>query len=170
MDRGDRPHDRRLRPYRLGKLGERAPRRRLPPVGRHRLSCSGPSSTGSRAVASWSSPTSLGSGIFAALPFTTSAAAVVVLAAAAGFATGFFRPASYAGLPNLVEPSDLPAANSLLRGGEYLSWTIGTALGGVIVAVAGPDPAYIVNAVTFLVSAVLILRIAPASAAGRRPP
>ena len=36
-----------------------------------------------------------------------------------------------------------------------------TALGGVIVALAGPDPAYIVNAVTFLVSAVLILRIAP---------
>jgi len=100
-------------------------------------------------------------GIFAALPFTNSAGAIVALAAGAGFATGFFRPASYAGLPNLVDAEDLPAANSLLRGGEYFSWTIGTALGGVIVAAAGPDPAYIVNAATFLVSAALILRIAP---------
>jgi MFS family permease len=84
------------------------------------------------------------------------------LAAAAGFATGFFRPASYAGLPNLVEADDLAAANSLLRAGEYLSWTIGTALGGIIVAVASPDLAYWINAATFLASAALILRIAPA--------
>ncbi len=101
-------------------------------------------------------------GIFAALPFAGSPGAIVILAAAAGFATGFFRPASYAGLPNLVETDDLAAANSLLRGGEYLSWTIGTALGGIIVAVASPDLAYWINAVTFVVSAALILRIAPA--------
>ena len=100
-------------------------------------------------------------GIFAVLPFAGSPGAIVTLAALAGFATGFFRPASYAGLPNLVDAQDLAAANSLLRGGEYFSWTIGTALGGIIVAVAGPDPAYVVNAITFLVSAVLILRIAP---------
>ena len=50
-------------------------------------------------------------GIFVALPFTNSPEAIVVLAAAAGFATGFFRPASYAGLPNLVD-----AARS--RGGQ----------------------------------------------------
>jgi MFS family permease len=100
-------------------------------------------------------------GIFIALPFANSAAGVVTLAAAAGFATGFFRPASYAGLPNLVESGDLAAANSLLRGGEYLSWTIGTALGGIIVAASGTDVAYAVNAGTFLVSAALILRISP---------
>jgi MFS family permease len=100
-------------------------------------------------------------GIFVALPFTTSPTQIVVLAAAAGFATGFFRPASYAGLPNLVDPADLPSANALLRGGEYFSWTIGTAVGGILVAFAGPDPAYVVNAATFLVSALLILRVAP---------
>jgi len=98
-------------------------------------------------------------GIFAALPFAGTPGAIVALAAAAGFATGFFRPASYAGLPNLVEAEDLAAANSLLRGGEYLSWTIGTALGGIIVAVASPDLAYWINAATFLASAALILRI-----------
>ena len=98
-------------------------------------------------------------GIFAALPFADSAMAIITLAAASGFATGFFRPASYAGLPNLVTPDGLPMANSLLRAGEYLSWTIGTALGGIIVAASGPDLAYGLNAATFLVSAVLILGI-----------
>ena len=44
-------------------------------------------------------------GVFAALPFAPSAAAVVALAAVAGLATGFFRPAVYAGVPNLV-PDD----------------------------------------------------------------
>jgi MFS family permease len=100
-------------------------------------------------------------GIFAALPFAGSATAIVLLAGLAGFATGFFRPASFAGVPNLVDAEDLPAANSLLRAGDYLSWTVGTALGGVIVAVSGPDLAYGINAATFLVSAALILRIAP---------
>ncbi|HEU0303068.1 MAG TPA: MFS transporter [Gaiellaceae bacterium] len=97
--------------------------------------------------------------IFVALPFTDSAEAIVLLAAAAGFATGFFRPASYAGLPNLVSSEELPGANSLVRAGEYLSWTIGTALGGVIVAASGPDIAYWTNAATFLASALLIFRI-----------
>jgi MFS family permease len=101
-------------------------------------------------------------GIFAALPFTDSPEAIVVLAAGAGFATGFFRPASYAGLPNLVTAADLPDANSRLRAGEYLSWTVGTAAGGLIVAASGPDLAYWLNAATFLVSAAFILRIAPA--------
>jgi MFS family permease len=100
-------------------------------------------------------------GIFAALTFADSPEAIVVLAAAAGFATGFFRPASYAGLPNLVDAHDLAAANSRLRAGEYLSWTIGTALGGIIVAASSPDVAYWINAATFVVSAAFILRIAP---------
>jgi MFS family permease len=100
-------------------------------------------------------------GIFAALPFTDSPDAIVVFAAGAGFATGFFRPASYAGLPNLVTAADLPDANSRLRAGEYLSWTIGTAAGGLIVAASGPDLAYWINAATFVVSAAFILRIAP---------
>jgi MFS family permease len=100
-------------------------------------------------------------GIFVALPFTDSPQEIVILAAAAGFATGFFRPASYAGLPNVVLAPDLPAANSLLRAGEYLSWTVGGALGGLVVAAYGPDLAYWINAATFLVSALFILRIAP---------
>jgi MFS family permease len=97
--------------------------------------------------------------VFCALPFTDTPGGIVILAAAAGFATGFFRPAVFAGLPNLVPAEDLPAANSLLRTAEYLMTTAGTLLGGVIVAAAGPHPAYWANAVSFLISAFLIARI-----------
>jgi len=97
--------------------------------------------------------------VFAALPFTTTPGGIVLLAGAAGFATGFFRPAVFAGLPNLVPQQDLPEANSLLRGIEYLTTTVGTVLGGAIAAAWGPDPAYWLNAITFAVSAALIVRI-----------
>src|SRR5919202_5812512 len=96
---------------------------------------------------------------FAALPFTANATQIVALATLAGVATGFFRPAVYAGLPNLVEDRDLPSANSLLQGIENLSWAIGPVLGGILVAAASPDLAYWINAVSFLASALLIARI-----------
>lgn len=97
--------------------------------------------------------------VFAALPFTTEAWQIVGLAFVAGLATGFARPAVYAGLPNLVAGSDLPRANSLLRSVEYLTTTTGTLLGGVIAAASGPDLAYSLNAASFLVSASFLVRI-----------
>jgi MFS family permease len=98
-------------------------------------------------------------GVFVALPFAPSATAIVVLAGIAGFATGFFRPAVYAGLPNLVDDSDLPQANGLLLAVDSLMWLVGPIVGGAILAGAGPDPNYFVNAATFLVSALLLFRI-----------
>jgi MFS family permease len=101
-------------------------------------------------------------GVFAALPFAPSAAATVGLAAVAGFATGFFRPAVYAGLPNLADDADLPQANALMQAVESLAGLAGPLAGGLIVAAAGPDINYALNAFTFLVSAAFLLRI-PAS-------
>lgn len=98
-------------------------------------------------------------GVFAALPFANSTSGIVLLAGTAGFATGFFRPAVFAGLPNLVSGRDLPEANSLLRSVEYLTTTVGTLLGGALAATSGVDAAYWLNAVSFLLSAVLIMRI-----------
>ncbi len=97
--------------------------------------------------------------VFCALPFTTSAAGIVALALVAGLATGFFRPAVYAGVPNLVPDEQLPEANALLQTVENLSWAVGPVLGGVLTAAAGPHAAYWINAVSFLVSAVLVARI-----------
>jgi MFS family permease len=100
-------------------------------------------------------------GVFCALPFVHSAAAVVGLAAVSGIATGFFRPAVYAGVPNLVgdDDDDLTEANSLLTGVENLAWVVGPLVAGAIVAAFGPDPAYWINAVTFAFSALLVTRI-----------
>jgi MFS family permease len=98
-------------------------------------------------------------GVFAALPFVDSPAAIVALAGVAGVATGFFRPAAYAGLPNLVPDDELTNANSLLQTVETLAWMIGPVLGGLMLTVWSPSVPYAVNAVTFLVSALLIMRI-----------
>jgi MFS family permease len=98
-------------------------------------------------------------GVFVALPFAPNAATVVALAAVAGLATGFFRPAVYAGVPNLVPDEELPRANALLQGIENLSWAVGPLLGGVLTAAAGPSAAYTINAASFLVSILLVVRI-----------
>ena len=97
--------------------------------------------------------------VFFALPFVGHPAAIVALAAVAGVANGFFRPAVYAGIPNLVSDEDLPAANALLQAMENVSWAIGPILGGVLTAAAGPHAAYWINGASFVVSAVLISRI-----------
>ena len=97
--------------------------------------------------------------VFLVLPFANSPQLIVGLAAVAGFATGFFRPAVYAGLPNLVEDSELPSANALIQSIEAMTTIIGPLIGGVLVAASGPDAAYWINAGTFLFSAALIVRI-----------
>jgi MFS family permease len=97
--------------------------------------------------------------VFAALPFVGTAGAIVALAAVAGLATGFFRPAVYAGLPNLVPDEHLAPANALLQTVENASWAIGPIVGGAITAAAGPHAAYWVNAASFLLSAAFVVRI-----------
>ena len=82
-----------------------------------------------------------------------------MLAFVAGIATSLFRPAVYAGLPNLVSDHDLPQANGILQTADNLTWTVGALVGGALVAATSPDVAYWVNAFSFLVSALLILRI-----------
>ena len=96
---------------------------------------------------------------FAALPFAGGAGTIVALALVVGFGNGFFRPAAYAGMPNLVDEDDLPYANSLFQTVENLTWMLGPLLGGVLLAVSGPEASYLVNAATFLLSALLVARI-----------
>jgi MFS family permease len=98
-------------------------------------------------------------GVFAALPFADSAGAIVGLAAIVGVATGFFRAAVYAGLPNMVPDDELTNANSLLQTVETLAWMVGPILGAGMVSLWSPSVPYVVNAVTFLISAVLVARI-----------
>lgn len=97
--------------------------------------------------------------VFAALVFVQSPAGIILLAAVAGFADSFFRPAVLAGVPNLVAEEDLAHGTSLLQGTNWLATAIGPVLGGVIVSASGASTVYWINAATFLFSAALIVRI-----------
>jgi MFS family permease len=108
-------------------------------------------------------------GVFCVLPFATGPLMIVALAAVAGIATGFFRPAVYAGLPNLVPDDQLPTANSLLQAVENIAWMTGPVIGGALLALSGPDLAYWINAATFLVSALLLMRIPAARLRSEQP-
>lgn len=97
--------------------------------------------------------------VFCALPFADSAGSIVGLAAAAGVASALYRPAVYAGLPNLVDEDELPRANALFQTAERLTVTLGPLAGGLVVAGSGPSLAYAINAGSFAVSAALLARI-----------
>lgn len=97
--------------------------------------------------------------VFVAIPFAGSPLGLVLLAAVAGVATSFFRPAVYAGLPNVVSDRDLSSANGLLNTADSVTWAVGSLAGGILVAASGPELAYWLNAATFVVSALFIVRI-----------
>ena len=97
--------------------------------------------------------------VFCALPFVGTPIAIILLAAVAGTANSFFRPAVLAGVPNLVSEADLAGATSLLQATDWLATAVGPILGGAIVAWSSPDLVYWINAVTFLFSALLLVRI-----------
>jgi predicted MFS family arabinose efflux permease len=85
--------------------------------------------------------------------------AIWVLAALSGLTgagTGFFNPASTGLMPAVVPPEQLQQANGLrataMSGGEIA----GPALGGVLVATAGPGWALAVDAATFAASAAFL--------------
>jgi MFS family permease len=107
--------------------------------------------------------------VFVALPFVDRPGLIVALAAVNGVATGFFRPAAWAGFPNLVPEEDREQATSLLSTAEHVAWTLGPVVAGGMLALSGPDLAYWVNAATFLLSAALVARIPARSLRSEEP-
>jgi MFS family permease len=97
--------------------------------------------------------------VFAAVPFVDSATGILVLAAIAGIANSFFRPAVLAGVPNLVSEDDLAPGMSLLQATDWLAASVGPVVGGTIVSLSGPNLVYFINAATFLLSALLLVQI-----------
>lgn len=82
-------------------------------------------------------------------------AAVLLLAVGAAV----FEPTSSASLPNLVSREDLPNANVLIGSAWGTMLAVGAALGGIVAATLGRDAAFVVNALSFAISAWLILGI-----------
>jgi MFS family permease len=86
---------------------------------------------------------------------------VVALIAFVGLGDAFFNPASTAIVPSLLPDEQLPQANALqglLR--PLMFRLVGPALGGFVVAVSGAGTAFVVDASSFVVSAVAIGSIA----------
>lgn len=76
-----------------------------------------------------------------------------------GAGAAFFYPASGAALPNVVPAEDLAPANVLMSSAWGAMAAIGAGLGGVVAAVVSRDAAFVVNGISFIVSAILIARI-----------
>ena len=84
---------------------------------------------------------------------------VFVLQATIAVFTAAFEPTSEASIPNLVDPEDLPLANSLVGSLWGTTLAIGAALGGVVAGAFGKDAAFVGDAVSFVISAALIVTI-----------
>jgi MFS family permease len=97
--------------------------------------------------------------------------AVYVLSFATATAGVFFDPARLAIIPEIVPPSRLLRANSLISTGENLTEILGWAAAGLIIASLSTSVAFEIDAATFAVSAVALALMryrAPAHAAAER--
>lgn len=78
----------------------------------------------------------------------------------------FFEPARTAAIPSIVAPRDLVAANTISSATWSAMLTLGAAVGGLITGWVGTDAAFILDSLTYLVSALLIMSVR----FPRRPP
>ena len=68
----------------------------------------------------------------------------------------FFEPARSAVIPNIAAESEVLVANTLSSATWSVNLLIGASVGGVVAAFFGRDTVFILNALSFLTSAVLI--------------
>ena len=92
---------------------------------------------------------------------------VIALTAVSSIAGAAERPAAMALLPRLVGESRIGPANALLHTVQELGVVVGPAIGAILLTVAATWVAFVVNAFTFVISAVLVslLRRRPSAAA-----
>jgi MFS family permease len=76
-----------------------------------------------------------------------------------GLARTFFNPTIRAAFPSVVGDGDLTRANSLISGTFSVSITVGPAFGGLLVATVGVSTAFVLDAVTYLISAAFLSRL-----------
>ena len=80
-----------------------------------------------------------------------------------------FRPARAASLPNIVRPEQLLAANTLMSATWSVLLAAGAALGGVATHVLGTDAVFVIDALSYLLSAWFLWRTSfPSPARARR--
>ena len=87
-----------------------------------------------------------------------------------GIGSAISNPVWQAITPELVSPSDLPAAITLSAAGVNIARAIGPALGGLIVAASGPWAVFLLNAASFIGIMVAVYRWQPAPRKSKLPP
>lgn len=95
----------------------------------------------------------VGGGVLLLAPALRTPWLVLPLSLAAGIGHAFFVPAAQALLPLLVGPERLPAANGLRAGASQAANLTGNAAGGALYVLLGAPTLFILNGVTFLLSA-----------------
>lgn len=82
-----------------------------------------------------------------------------VTAAVFGAASAFFGPASDALVPQTVSPANFQPANALLSLTQNTMNVFGPAVSGVLIAAAGTGWVFAIDAVTFVVSALFLIKL-----------
>jgi predicted MFS family arabinose efflux permease len=84
-------------------------------------------------------------------------------------ASGFFEPARSATVPLIVRREDLVSANAVSTGTWSAMLAIGGSLGGLVAATLGRDAAFLINSLSFFLSAICLwqLRVPPRTTEGR---
>ena len=108
--------------------------------------------------------------VLLAAEHVSSIAVLGPVAAVLGAAAATFMPASAAMMPSLVDDTQLTSANAVFTGFVQLGTILGPVLGGVLVATAGPAPAFAVDSGSYLVSAVCLLLMGRAARRAPRKP
>ena len=100
-----------------------------------------------------------GAAAFAAMAFVEDPALLLAI----GFVTAVvetpFWSASQAAIPNLVSKDELPWANGLLQVGGNAGIMLGPAIGGVLLAAVGAGMVFGLNALSFLLSALVVATV-----------
>ena len=97
--------------------------------------------------------------VFVGIAFAHSPVMLIALTAVASIAESPFGPASSAFLVMLVPESERTRATAARASGNAVGTVLGGVLGGVAVAAFGGTTAFLLNAASFVVSALLVLSI-----------
>jgi len=100
-----------------------------------------------------------GAACFAMMALSSEPAWLLVWAFLSAIAEAPFWSASEAAIPNVAGPELTTWANSLLNASKLAGIAIGPALGGALLAVTSPSVVFGANAVSFVVSAVIIVSV-----------
>ena len=96
---------------------------------------------------------------FAMMALSSEPAWLLVWAFLSAVAEAPFFSASEAAIPNVAGPELTTWANSLVSASRLSGIAVGPALGGALLAVSSPDLVFGVNAVSFVVSALIIMSV-----------